>query len=87
MGQPSLIFFEKARGDSLNYVDVNINKDFDLFSAYISVQNIMNTALPEEPTNTSTPGLFPGGIGSGSGRAYGFDVMGRYFTIGVRASF
>jgi iron complex outermembrane recepter protein len=85
--QPSLIFYEKKRGDAINYIDININKDFEIFSAYIAVQNIMNTPMPEEPTQNSVPGLFPGGIGSGSGRAYGFDVMGRYFTIGVRASF
>jgi outer membrane receptor protein involved in Fe transport len=68
---------------------VNINRTFTLgdgvvMNGYFSVQNLFNKTPPVEPTNTATPGLFTAGIGTGSGNSYGFDQVGRYFTIGAR---
>jgi outer membrane receptor protein involved in Fe transport len=87
--RPGVIFYTKPRGEELNYVDVNINRTFTLgdgvvMNGYFSVQNLFNKTPPVEPTNTATPGLFTAGIGTGGGNVYGFDQVGRYFTIGAR---
>ena len=88
--QPGIVFYAQPRGREVNYFDVNIERNFDVdgatFSGYLSVQNLFNKKPPVEPTNTSTPGLYPGGIGSTNGNAYGLDEIGRYFTIGFRAN-
>ena len=86
---PGVVFYQQPRGASLNYVDLNVDRKFALddgavVDAYFSVQNIANKTPPIEPTNVSTPGLNPGGVGSTNGNAYGFDEIGRYFTVGVR---
>jgi hypothetical protein len=87
--RPTAIFYQKPRGEALNYVDISIHRKFTLdgdavLDGYFSVQNVANVSPPVEPTNTSTPGLFTGGIGTGNGNAYGIDQIGRYFTIGMR---
>lgn len=89
--QPGVVIFAQPRGRDVNYFDLNLERKMDFFggdmSAYLSVQNMFNKKPPIEPTNTSTPGLYPGGIGSTNGNAYGLDVVGRYFTIGFRTKF
>jgi outer membrane receptor protein involved in Fe transport len=88
--QPGVIFYAEPRGRNVNYFDLNVERFFDFddssFSTYLSVQNLFDKKPPVQPNNTSTPGLYPGGIGSTNGNAYGLDVIGRYFTIGFRAS-
>jgi len=67
---------------SWNVVDLNIAKDFEsmggTMTTYFTVQNLIN----------SRPDLYP--TGSNIGLDYpappGQDIMGRYFTIGVRAN-
>ena len=55
-------------------------------SLYFTVQNIGNTRAPLAPSNASNPGLFypvPGSTGPG----FGYNDMGRYFTIGLKGNF
>jgi outer membrane receptor protein involved in Fe transport len=74
---------------SQDYVDLNITRRFTVdgadYSAYVTVQNLFNSLAPLDPTTSGAPGIFypvPGGSGGGTGA----DIMGRYFTIGLRAS-
>ncbi|HVZ28719.1 MAG TPA: TonB-dependent receptor, partial [Rhizomicrobium sp.] len=89
--QPGIVFYAQPRGREVNYFDLNVQRKLTVdgadVSAYLSIQNLFNKKPPVEPTNTSTPGLYPGGIGSTNGNAYGLDEIGRYFTIGFRSQF
>ena len=74
---------------SQDYVDLNITRRFNVdgaeYSAYLTVQNLFNSLAPLDPTTSGAPGIYypvPGGSGGGTGA----DIMGRYFTIGLRAS-
>jgi hypothetical protein len=71
-------------------MDVTIDRRFDMWggssSLYFTVQNIGNTRAPLAPSNASNPGLFypvPGSTGPG----FGYNDMGRYFTIGLKGNF
>ena len=73
---------------SQNYLDLNITRKFNLdgadYSAYVTVQNLFNDLAPLYPTTSGAPGIFYPVPGGGGGT--GADIMGRYFTIGLRAS-
>ena len=78
------------RISSYDAMDVTIERRFDLWggssSLYFNVQNIGNTRAPLAPSNASNPGLFypvPGSTGPG----FGYNDMGRYFTLGLRGNF
>jgi outer membrane receptor protein involved in Fe transport len=75
------------RAESVNYVDVTIDREFVLndeaWDAYLSIQNIVNTRPPVAPSQTNSPGLYFMGAQQ---NAYGYDAIGRYFTIGIRAN-
>jgi outer membrane receptor protein involved in Fe transport len=63
----------------------NINASYALpkwpkSSIFLNIQNLFDRSPPR--AGSVTPG-FPGG--SGDGWAIGDDVVGRYFTFGVRA--
>ena len=66
---------------SMNTLDITINRRFDMWGGsstmYFSVQNVGNTNAPLEGANASGPGLF-----YPTNTLY--NVMGRYFTIGVK---
>jgi len=66
---------------SMDTLDITINRRFDMWggssSMYFSVQNIGNTNAPLEGANASVPGLF-----YPTNTLY--NVMGRYFTIGLK---
>jgi iron complex outermembrane recepter protein len=74
---------------SQDYIDLNVTRKFNVdgaeYDAYLTVQNIFNSLAPLDPTTSGAPGIFypvPGGSNGGTGA----DIMGRYFTIGLRAS-
>jgi len=66
---------------SMDTLDITINRRFDMWggssSMYFSVQNVGNTNAPLEGANASVPGLF-----YPTNTLY--NVMGRYFTIGLK---
>jgi outer membrane receptor protein involved in Fe transport len=76
------------RVDSINYLDLSVDKAFHLegtsVDAYLSVQNITNARPPLNPANSTNPGLFFMSARPPNLTAY--DAVGRYFTIGVRAT-
>jgi iron complex outermembrane receptor protein len=78
------------RISSYDAMDVTIDRRFDMWggssSLFLTVQNIGNTRAPLAPSNASNPGLFypvPGSTGPG----FGYNDMGRYFTIGLKGNF
>ena len=74
------------RVDSINYLDLSIDKGFHLdgsaVDAYLSVQNITNARPPLNPANSTNPGLFF--MSARPPNLTVYDAVGRYFTIGVR---
>ncbi len=86
--QPTIIYAQPRIADS-NYVDLNIEKKFKVddvtYSAYLTVQNLANTLAPLDPTTSGAPGIYYP-VANGQSGGSGADIMGRYFTIGVRAS-
>jgi hypothetical protein len=50
-------------------------------SAYFNVQNAFSSVPPYTVGSSGNPGSIFGGIPQGE------DVMGRYFTIGIRGNF
>jgi iron complex outermembrane receptor protein len=79
--------YVNPRGKSINYVDINIDRKFAVddvaMDGYLSVQNIGNTRPPIVPTNQANPGIYFLGI---QGANVNYDVIGPYFTVGVRAN-
>jgi outer membrane receptor protein involved in Fe transport len=67
---------------SWNVVDLNITKNFEAMggdmSAYFVVQNLINSRPDLYPTGTNIGLDYPAPPGQ--------DIMGRYFTIGLRAN-
>jgi hypothetical protein len=86
--QPTIIYAQPRIADS-NYVDFNIEKKFvtgdATYSAYFTVQNLFNRLAPLDPTTSGAPGIYYP-VASGQSGGSGADIMGRYFTIGLRAS-
>jgi len=82
--------FAAPRITSYDAMDVSISRRFDMWggssSLYLNVQNIGNTRAPLFPTNSSNPGLFYPVSGS-TGPGFGYNDMGRYFTIGLKGNF
>ncbi len=78
--------YVSPRVPTRDYFDVTVNKDFQLDGAdmtgYFSVQNVGNVQPPIAPTIGIVPGLFFLGAGPKQ-----YDPTGRYFTVGLRASF
>ena len=72
---------------SFNILDVNVERNFKAdgtdFTAYLTVQNIINSS--PALIGTSSLGEYyptPGANGNGIGESF----MGRYFTIGLKAN-
>jgi outer membrane receptor protein involved in Fe transport len=86
--QPTIVFAQPRISDS-NYVDINLEKKFNFddqsYSAYFTVQNLFNTLAPLAPTVSGAPGIYYP-VANGQSGGSGADIMGRYFTIGLRAS-
>ena len=73
----------QPRIPSFNTLDLNIDKTFNIddstMDLYFSVQNVFNATPPIVGGSSGNPGLsYPTAIGE--------DVIGRYFTIGVRGN-
>ena len=88
--QPGILFYADPYGKALNYIDLNIEKEFDVdgnpVDWFFHIKNLINTPPPIEPDNSTVPGGSPyGGHLSTGGGIGGVDNVGRYFTIGVRA--
>jgi len=86
--QPTIIYAQPYIR-SQDYIDVNLAKNFSMdggdYTAYLTVQNIFNSLAPLDPQTVGAPGIYypvPNGASGGAGA----DVMGRYFTIGLRAN-
>jgi hypothetical protein len=80
--QPT-IFYNPSRINSQNYIDFNMQRRFTMdrgnYTAYLTVQNLFNSLAPLVPSGSGSPGLlYPSGSGG--------DIMGRYFTIGLRGN-
>lgn len=89
--QPGVLFYAVPYGEALNYIDLNIEKEFDVDGSTVSwffhIKNLVNTPPPIEPDNSTVPGGSPyGGHLSTGGGIGGVDNVGRYYTIGVRAN-
>jgi iron complex outermembrane receptor protein len=75
-------FYTSPHARSFNSIDLNVAKNFDLgggsYTSYFTVQNLIN----------ARPDVYPqaGSIGIFYPVPSGQDVMGRYFTIGLRAN-
>lgn len=87
--QPSIIYAQPRVPDS-NYIDVDIEKKFKvqdtIYSAYFTIQNIFNTQAPLAPTTSGAPGIYYP-VANGQSGGSDADIMGRYFTLGLRANF
>ena len=80
--QPTIIY-NPNRIRSQDYVDFNMQRRFMMdggnYTAYLTVQNLFNAAPPLVPNASGSPGLiYPTGPSG--------DIMGRYFTIGLRGN-
>jgi outer membrane receptor protein involved in Fe transport len=78
------IIYAVPRVPSFNTVDINISRQVTLdngssMQAYFSVQNIANATPPIVTGSSGNPGA---GIPTPAGE----DIMGRYFTLGVRGN-
>ncbi len=67
-----------------NYTDFSLQRRFAMdganYTAYLSVQNVLNAHTPLAPGGSGSPGLtYP--------LAQRGDLVGRYFTIGLRGNF
>ncbi|HEY4077827.1 MAG TPA: TonB-dependent receptor [Rhizomicrobium sp.] len=86
--QPTIIFAQ-PRIRSSDYVDINVERKFTIddetYSAYVTVQNLFNSLAPLDPTTSGAPGIYYP-VASGQSGGADADIMGRYFTIGVRAN-
>ncbi len=83
------LVYVQPRVNSVNYQDITIDKKFTVdnqtLDAYLSVQNVGNVLPPVALVdNPNVPGVFFQGIDNTNVSTY--DPLGRYFTIGVRAS-
>lgn len=72
--------FVIPRIKSFNTIDLNLEQDiassFAEFTIYGTVQNVLNTKAPLAPLS--------GGVGIFYPVPANYDIMGRYFTVGVR---
>jgi hypothetical protein len=80
---PGQTFYAQPRYGDFSTVDFTLSKriTFDngsAMSAYINVQNAFAAVPPYTVGSSGNPGSIFGGIPQGE------DVMGRYFTIGIR---
>jgi len=80
--------YAEPRVNAINYFDVSIDKKFEVsgssVDAYLSVQNIANVRPPINPANSTNPGLFF--MSARPPNLTVYDAVGRYFTLGVRAT-
>jgi len=72
-----------ARVGAQNYIDFSMQRRFTAeggsYTAYLTVQNLLNTHTPLHPGGSGSPGLsYP--------LAQRGDLVGRYFTIGLRGN-
>ncbi len=80
---PGQTFYAQPYYTSFSTTDFTLTKRFTMdngavMSAYFNVQNAFNSVPPYTVGSSGNPGSIFGGIPQGE------DVMGRYFTIGIR---
>ena len=83
---PGQTFYAQPYYTDFSTVDFTLSKQitFDngsVMSAYVNVQNAFAATPPYTVGSSGNPGSIFGGIPQGE------DVMGRYFTIGIRGNF
>jgi iron complex outermembrane recepter protein len=83
---PGQTFFAQPYYTDFSTVDFTVSRQitFDngsVMSAYVNVQNAFAAVPPYTVGSSGNPGSIFGGIPQGE------DVMGRYFTIGIRGNF
>jgi iron complex outermembrane recepter protein len=83
---PGQTFFAQNRYGSFSTMDFTLTKkiafdDGTIMSAYFNVQNAFDSVPPYTVGDSGNPGAVFGGTPQGE------DLMGRYFTIGVRGNF
>ncbi|HJR56919.1 MAG TPA: TonB-dependent receptor [Rhizomicrobium sp.] len=80
---PGKTFYAEDRVRSFSKLDITLTRRFTLddgtMQAYFNVQNVFN-AIPADVYGSASN---PGGVNTPAGQ----DLMGRYFTIGVRGNF
>lgn len=76
-------YYAQPRVPSFNSSDITVTKKLSLdngdVSVFVSVQNVFNAQTPVVTGSPNNPGV-------GLAAPFGEDVMGRYFTIGVRGA-
>jgi len=80
---PGQTYYAQNRYGSFSTTDFTLSRRFSLgdgsaMSAYFNVQNAFDSVPPYTVGSSGNPGSIFGGIPQGE------DVMGRYFTIGIR---
>jgi hypothetical protein len=73
----------EPRTKATDYLDVEVDRRFEAggvtMDGYLSIQNLFNTLPPIDPSNSTNPGFV-------SPAPSMYNVLGRYFTIGIRAN-
>jgi len=82
---PGQTYYAQDRVRSFSTMDFTLSRqitfsDNTVMSAYFNVQNAFNSVPPYTVGSSGNPGSIFGGVPPGE------DVMGRYFTIGVRGN-
>ena len=80
--------YEVGEIDDVSYTNVTFTYNIDTetsgrYAVFLNIQNLFNT----DPPPSGTPGLFNQPGFPTNGFAVGDDVLGRYYTVGVRARF
>jgi outer membrane receptor protein involved in Fe transport len=77
---PRLYYDDRARLPAYFYTDLSISKDFEIgghaVTPFLTAQNLFNKRPPIIGAPSLEAGVFPTPVG--------YDVIGRYITIGVR---
>ena len=81
---PTINFDERGNIPAYSYTDISLSYKFDLngheMRPFITIENLFNKKPPITGNNNSVPGLF-------FPIPQGFDVVGTYFTVGLRGKF
>lgn len=81
---PAINFDLREKIPAYSYTDISLNYKMDVgggtLTPFVTVENLFNKKPPIIGTQNNVPGLF-------FPSAQGFDVIGRYFTAGIRSKF
>jgi outer membrane receptor protein involved in Fe transport len=81
---PARNFDLREKIPAYSYTDISVHYEMDIgsasFTPFLTIENLFDKRPPIIGTIASVPGLF-------FPSAPGFDIVGRYFTAGIRANF